>query len=99
MSARVKRSLAVSALLAGLAVASISLLTAFDPFSETNPEPLPTSVTEAEVYINELVYAHVGQYPDSVDCVEVYKLSHYVYVCDVSKVGYETQVMGVDKGN
>ena len=97
MSTRAKRLILF---LSGLlAVVSMTALMAFDPFNPSNPEPLPTSVTEAETRVNSLVYAHTGQYPDAVECTEVYEYGHYVYLCWVSKVGYETQLMGVEKGS
>lgn len=95
MSKFLKSVFVLPALLVLVSVA----LAAFDPFNPSNPEPLPTSVTEAEVRVASVVYAHTGQYPDSVVCSEEYEYGHYVYLCWVSKVGYETQLMGVEKGS
>ncbi len=72
------------------------VLAGFNPMNGS--EPLPTTVSAAQTYIRNMVYFHTHQYPDSVYCSQIYEAGAYYYKCNVSKAGYDTQLVFVKKG-
>ncbi|MCB9549011.1 MAG: hypothetical protein H6706_24680 [Myxococcales bacterium] len=72
-----------------LALVGLASMLGFDPFTG---EAVPSTISEAQTFVSNMVNFHAGQRPDSVTCSEVTQDRVPMYQCWATKSGHPDQL-------